>query len=219
MKKILVVIGVIVLLAVVMIGMETISLIKEEENTYRLTEETIAEATANMGDDVYSGELYLDGVKYQMPIAVQELAENGWKISDAITVAETTIPAYTAYSNVIYMNNREANKGKGASVRVGLMNLFDEEVKLEESYLYDIGFSTLTGNKVILPKGITLSSTLEEVEAAYGEPTEKKVYDLDSIQRTNMEYYKDGIKVSFTFEETEEEPPKMQSCSYIIDLD
>lgn len=207
MKKLLKVIGVIVLLFVLMIGMIVVDLIKNgNKSTINASAEEIEAAVKEMGSGILDGGFYLDGKVYQMPVMTSDLIDGGWIFDEAVTKSFPEIPANTVTNNTNMDNINDNQK----LISVTLLNPSDEKKDLEEVYASSISVSKLTANKIILPQGITWKSTVEEVEAAYG-VTENKTVDEDCVLLT---YDNEDVSIMISFDIDEEGQPKMARITF-----
>ena len=170
MKKLLQIIGIFALIFAVVIGLNVYSLVKEgnESPTYP-TEEEIKEAVGKLGEGIMDGGFYLDGKVYQLPITVADMAESGWLIEETLNMKYEKFPANTVTNS---MNVKRSND-KLKAIGVTLLNPYEEKLALDDVLVKQLVMGTLTANKVVLPQGITWTSTLEEVKAAYGEPSKE----------------------------------------------
>ncbi|NLM34689.1 MAG: hypothetical protein GX206_04540 [Clostridiales bacterium] len=122
-------------------------------------------APTSLADDLLSFQVKLDGTLYKLPIPIQELQKNGWK---AKLDPDTIIPARShAYEVELTKNNQ--------TLRVPVMNYSIYGAPLKYCFVNGIIYSD--PDCIVsfeLPKGITTESTLDQVLAAYGEPSSKE---------------------------------------------
>ena len=155
-----------------------------------------SESTGELGDDIYSFSMEFDGQIMKFPMTYQDFVGMGWELSsreDPDMKISTNSYGFVSF-----------NKGKN-SVSAEVMNLGINEVGLEDSLIggitvdgsYDID---LTSVSVKLPGGIELGkSTLDDIKAAYGEPSDtyegdlytKVTYEKDTYQEVELSVYKD----------------------------
>ena len=165
----------------------------ETEVTEAATAEDSAdsESTGELGDDIYSFSMEFDGQIMKFPMTYQDFVGMGWELSsreDPDMKISTNSYGFVSF-----------NKGKN-SVSAEVMNLGINEVGLEDSLIggitvdgsYDID---LTSVSVKLPGGIELGkSTLDDIKAAYGEPSDtyegdlytKVTYEKDTYQEIEL---------------------------------
>ena len=132
-----------------------------------------------LSDDLDSLMFELNGVLYTLSdsLALSALLDNGWEVDDTWQgriswqeyerlediVLEPLSPA-PAPLYLLYENQR---------IRVEVSNPREYEISLLESVILHI-FSSLNYSQMVLPGGISVGSTYEEVIAAHGEPTERR---------------------------------------------
>ena len=155
-----------------------------------------SESTGELGDDIYSFSMEFDGQIMKFPMTYQAFTDMGWELSsreDPDTKVSTN-----SYGLMTF------NKG-ASSVYADVINLGINEAGLEDCLIggitvdgsYDIDLSTVS---VKLPGGLELGkATLDDIKAAYGEPSDtyegdlytKLTYEKDSYQEVELSVYKD----------------------------
>ncbi|MBU3109980.1 hypothetical protein [Clostridium lacusfryxellense] len=127
-----------------------------------------AEATATSGpisDDLYKYEVSIDGIKYALPASYSDFEKNGWIGKDFGT--KTMDP--NKYNIV--------NLEKGdQTMMVSIANMGTDVLPLSKCYIGRITIETINKNQktnILMSKGISLTSSQEEVIAAYGNPSDK----------------------------------------------
>lgn len=170
-----------------------------------------SESTGELGDDIYSFSMEFDGQIMKFPMTYQAFTDMGWELSsreDPDMKISTNSYGFVSF-----------NKGKN-SVSAEVMNLGINEVGLEDSLIggitvdgsYDID---LTSVSVKLPGGIELGkSTLDDIKAAYGEPSDtyegdlytKVTYEKDTYQEVELSVFKDDNTLKKVDMENLEEP-------------
>lgn len=170
-----------------------------------------SESTGELGDDIYSFSMEFDGQIMKFPMTYQDFVGMGWELSsreDPDMKISTNSYGFVSF-----------NKGKN-SVSAEVMNLGINEVGLEDSLIggitvdgsYDID---LTSVSVKLPGGIELGkSTLDDIKAAYGEPSDtyegdlytKVTYEKDTYQEVELSVFKDDNTLKKVDMENLEEP-------------
>ena len=170
----------------------------EDEVTEAAAQEDSAdsESTGELGDDIYSFSMEFDGQTMKFPMTYQEFTDMGWELSsreDPDTKVSTN-----SYGMLTF------NKG-ASSVYADVINLGINEVGLEDCLIggisvdgsYDVD---LTAVSVKLPGDIELGkATLDDIKAAYGEPSDtyegdlytKLTYEKDSYQEVELSVFKD----------------------------
>ena len=170
-----------------------------------------SESTGELGDDIYSFSMEFDGQIMKFPMTYQDFVGMGWELSsreDPDMKISTNSYGFVSF-----------HKGKN-SVSAEVMNLGINEVGLEDSLIggitvdgsYDID---LTSVSVKLPGGIELGkSTLDDIKAAYGEPSDTYEGDLytkvtcekDTYQEVELSVFKDDNTLKKVDMENLEEP-------------
>ena len=170
-----------------------------------------SESTGELGDDIYSFSMEFDGQIMKFPMTYQDFVGMGRELSsreDPDMKISTNSYGFVSF-----------NKGKN-SVSAEVMNLGINEVGLEDSLIggitvdgsYDID---LTSVSVKLPGGIELGkSTLDDIKAAYGEPSDtyegdlytKVTYEKDTYQEVELSVFKDDNTLKKVDMENLEEP-------------
>ena len=216
MKKktlIVVLIGCMVLSPVSVYAADATETTTEAEVTETAAQEDSAdsESTGELGDDIYSFSMEFDGQTMKFPMTYQDFVGMGWELSsreDPDMKISTNSYGFVSF-----------NKGKN-SVSAEVMNLGINEVGLEDSLIggitvdgsYDID---LTSVSVKLPGGIELGkSTLDDIKAAYGDPSDtyegdlytKVTYEKDTYQEVELSVFKDDNTLKKVDMENLEEP-------------
>ena len=155
-----------------------------------------SESTGELGDDIYSFSMEFDGQTMKFPMTYQEFTDMGWELSSSED-PDTKIST-NSYGMLTF------NKG-ASSVYADVINLGINEVGLEDCLIggisvdgsYDVD---LTAVSVKLPGDIELGkATLDDIKAAYGEPSDtyegdlytKLTYEKDSYQEVELSVFKD----------------------------
>ncbi|WP_034868708.1 hypothetical protein [Clostridium lundense] len=134
-----------------------------------LTKEDIKTYTSQMKADPLSGDITLNGVKYTLPVKAQSLVDNGWKYNDFADKGQPLKHGY--YVDSIYMD--DGSKSAETRITVTLYNTSGSTVKFDDAMLGAIKVEKEGDsykNTVVLPKGITLASTYDDVIKTYGAP-------------------------------------------------
>ena len=155
-----------------------------------------SESTGELGDDIYSFSMEFDGQTMKFPMTYQEFTDMGWELSSSED--PDTKVSTNSYGMLTF------NKG-ASSVYADVINLGINEVGLEDCLIggisvdgsYDVD---LTAVSVKLPGDIELGkATLDDIKAAYGEPSDtyegdlytKLTYEKDSYQEVEFSVFKD----------------------------
>jgi len=115
-------------------------------------------APTELTDDILSFNAKYDGVLYNMPAPISELEKNGWILQDA---PKDDIPSRSFQSGIILRKGNQI-------LRTAIYNNSDKATSAENCFVTEIICDEITTNVSLeLPKGITVGSTKEAVEAAY----------------------------------------------------
>ena len=200
MKKTLIMVltGCMVLSPVSVYAADATETTTEAEVTETAAQEDSAdsESTGELGDDIYSFSMEFDGQTMKFPMTYQEFTDMGWELSSSED--PDTKVSTNSYGMLTF------NKG-ASSVYADVINLGINEVGLEDCLIggisvdgsYDVD---LTAVSVKLPGDIELGkATLDDIKAAYGEPSDtyegdlytKLTYEKDSYQEVELSVFKD----------------------------
>lgn len=170
-----------------------------------------SESTGELGDDIYSFSMKFDGQTMKFPMTYQEFTDMGWELSSSED--PDTKVSTNSYGMLTF------NKG-ASSVYADVINLGINEVGLEDCLIggisvdgsYDVD---LTAVSVKLPGDIELGkATLDDIKAAYGEPSDtyegdlytKVTYEKDTYQEVELSVFKDDNTLKKVDMENLEEP-------------
>lgn len=144
-------------------------------------------APTSIGDNLDSTQLKFDGAIYKLPVPIQELEKNGWKLE---TDPNQIVPAK---NTVIGIKLSKDNQILLTEAR----NYSDLGMPLKYCFATTIQFSSSNCNVSFeLPKGITEKSTINDIIAAYGEPKNK----VSNSKYTEYTYGSLLKSVQFSFE-------------------
>lgn len=167
----------------------------------KLTDDDIKTYTSQMGSEPLSGDITLNGIKYTLPVKAQSLVDNGWKYNDYADKGNPLNDGY--YIDNIHMD--DGSKSEESRIDITLYNISGSKVNFEDAMLGAIEVTKKNDsykNTVVLPKGITLSSTYEDIINAYGKPTADFINDTGWIKYSvsspgNSKY---GQELKFEFD-------------------
>lgn len=162
-------------------------------------DETTAEKTeaAGLGTDIYGYQVEYAGNLIQLPMTYDDFTSLGWTLSKNDS-PDTMIP--TGSYGMATFNNGEV------SAYVDMINFGINEAPLSDCLVGGIkldmtwGDVDLSSISVKLPGGIVMgTSNIEDIKAAYGEPSDtyegdlytKMTYQQDSYQRVELYVYKE----------------------------
>ncbi len=158
---------------------------KSETTTAKSAETTTAASTdTELGTDVYAGVIQLNDVVYTFPIKVSDLIANGYEFEETGNIPGGRTSEYST----VYYNNLEAgymyysNPNKSAT-------------PIEDCLVYQVNSENGT---LVLPGGIKVGSTFDDVKKAYPEvdgmedgDNTKKGENRVSFSHSNDNYYID----------------------------
>lgn len=166
----------------------------------KLTDEDIKTYSSQMNADPLSGDITLNGVKYTLPVKAKSLEDNGWKYNDYADKGQALKDGY--YVDSVRMD--DGSKSEESRITVTIYNISGSEMKFEEAMIGGIKIdknSDSYKNTIVLPKGITLASTYEDVIKVYGAP------QFDYMKQTGLVTYLShndignyGQKLEFQFD-------------------
>ena len=127
-----------------------------------------------MSDDLYSFQVAVNGVTYTLPAPFSDFAANGW---NADSVAPATLdPNHMTLGDPI-------KDSSGKVVYMTFINMTSDVQNIPQCMVGQVmldDYDAPKGATLVLPKGITLGSTADEVIAAYGQPSDS--YSGDTIK-------------------------------------
>lgn len=148
------------------------------------TAETAAE-TAVLSDDPYSFQLLLDGQLYTFPMSYADFTALGWEYQDDET-AEIEPNSYSS-TEVFLKGDLQAYV---SMVNLGLNTLPLSECSVGGFSIDSWQFQEAPNTTIELPGGIVYgTSTLEDIKAAYGEPSDTYEGDLYTKLTYEYDYY------------------------------
>lgn len=144
-------------------------------------------APSNLGDNLYSYQVKIDNALYKLPVPMQELEKNGWKLKSN---PDEIIPGKNPKYKVELTKNNQ-------TIRATVMNYSNFGAPIKYCFVTTIVYSDPDCiSSLELPKGITEKSTLDQVIAAYGQPR-KKDTSPDSANLTYIETRSELIEFEF----------------------
>lgn len=169
----------------------------EEETTEEMSSEVgeQSQATnvpAELSDDLYSYQIVVNGELYQLPMTFADLAALGW-VYDGDEGEE--LEAYTFDGMRTFYNG-------SYEISADIINQADSPKPYAECDIVGFGVSLSynSGNDMVfvLPKGIQSGvATVDDVKAAYGEPSNE--FGDESVMTLNYEEEYASKYVEFTF--------------------
>lgn len=149
-----------------------------------LTSDDITAYSSQMSNDPLSGDITLNGVKYSLPVNVKSFDDNGWKFNNFDSKNSDLENNY--YSDSIILD--DGKKNKNTAITSTIYNTSGSTVKIKDAMVGAIRISKTSDykNTVVLPNGITLESTYDDVIAAYGAPK------VDYFDQNGKIYYSES---------------------------
>lgn len=128
----------------------------------------IAEGTQMLEPDIQSSEIYINGIVYSFPSDMSDWINTGWHVSESYENKDEFELEPGIESTEFELFNEDDEY-----VTVTVLNMSDENAKIEECMVSSLRISMDPDLKVVLPKGITAGNKPAEVVEAYGEPDTK----------------------------------------------
>ncbi|NFG62555.1 MULTISPECIES: hypothetical protein [unclassified Clostridium] len=166
-----------------------------------LTDQDTKTYAEQMKEDPLSGDINLNGVKLSLPINVKTLADNGFKFNDYDHKSQELENDY--YVDDIIMD--DGKKGEDTRIRVTIYNNSGTTVKLDDAKIGEIKIKKSKEpykNTVVLPKGITLNSTYDDVINAYGKPKVDYMNEAGFVNYFTSDIGEYGQKMEIYFDKT-----------------
>lgn len=146
----------------------------------QLTTDDIDAYSSSMDKDPLSGNITLNGKMITLPIDVKELTKMKFSFTDFFSKDQELENGY--YVDGISMDGNKMDKDTRISVTI--YNTSGSSVPLEDAKIGEIVIeknSDSYKNTAVLPKGITLQSSYDDVIKAYGMPQANNMNDGNSI--------------------------------------
>lgn len=137
---------------------------------------------ADLSEDLFSYEIKLDGVKYTLPADYSEFNSNGWALSDE--------DSQKTVASGLYLQDRFDLTKDEKKIKSQIMNAgTGASDKLTDCKVGMISVYSTDKTSIILPQGITIGSSIDDLKAAYGEPSDIKTYDDKSLKDSQLYKY------------------------------
>lgn len=146
----------------------------------QLTMDDIKTYSNSMNNDPLSGDITLNGKIITLPVDVKELTNMKFSFTDYFTKDQELESGY--YVDGISMDGNKMDKNTRISVTI--YNNSATSVSLENAKIGEINIeknSEAYKNTAVLPRGITLQSSYDDVIKAYGMPQCNNMSDENSI--------------------------------------
>jgi len=157
----------------------------EPEQEPETTPEATPVATTSpdtLSDDLYSFMFSLNGDIFTLPFAFTNLADKGWTGQNLDV--DTLRPNQFSISGPIENNGQVFN--------VSFINTTQNVLTFEESNIGRIFFNerdAQSGTEIIIPGGITIGSSMEEIIAAHGEPSDRRENSFEYVLEYSLGTY------------------------------
>lgn len=126
-------------------------------------------AVIEMSDDLFDYTINIEGTVFQIPFKYQDITAAGWTISSS-GVSDSTKIAGMNYEYFTMSNN-------GKSIWVYSYNASGNAREIKDCLIGGVEFSAKNDLDISIAKGITASSTVEEIIEAFGIPANRNDYD------------------------------------------
>lgn len=143
------------------------------------TEEQLAAAKGELGNDMSELKFSVDGMIFQYPMIMQDMLDAGWYVDNSVKNELKTLEANTRTTNFVLRKNRDGEYGI-TECSVVASNSGVSEVEIGETKLYNLNFRREKGAVLILPQGLNWDSTFEEVCEAY-QPSQEQIADMEGV--------------------------------------
>lgn len=187
------------LIAACMAAMPTAIYAEEATDAAEETTEAKKEAgdAVQISDNLYDFQFKIDDTFYQLPMTFDDFTETGWTLSSSTDPEESI--STSSYAITTFNNGKD-------SLSADMINLGINAIPVSQCLVGGIsiegtGFGIdLTAKTVELPGGIVMGqSTLDDIIAAYGNPSDtyesdlytKVSYEQDSYEKVELYVYKE----------------------------
>lgn len=158
---------------------------QEEVDIEEETDETSESANKTLSTDLYSFQVSVNDVVYQFPTSLDTFESSGWKYEE---------DANENLESGSYLTAQFA-EFDDFKVFVDVINFAAETREVKDSYIGGINFQKYYLNEsdveIVLPGGISFNkSSLEDIEAAYGKPSDVHEADLFTKYSYGSDMYK-----------------------------
>lgn len=180
------------------------------KTSYSVTQEDIDSAKSKFSEDLNACEFMIDGEVYSYPMTPNDLiTKGGWEFKEE-QISNVKTVANNAVTNAIKMY-----KGEKQSISITVGNFSGQSLSLENCKIGTITLSNSCKSKIIMPKGITIGSTIDEVTEAYGSAKDdESEYGID---RTYKLTCSDGASVDLALR-FNVDTKKLETINYRYDV-
>ncbi len=171
---------------------------KEEDTEKAPQKESTGTASTELSDDIYSFQIQINDEVYQFPMSYDDFVARGWEY-DPGTYEEAPEFQPNQYS-VTETFKKDGLEVYGIVANFGINTETIEKCQICGITLDNYNFDKEGTASVILPKGIEWNvSTIDDIKAAYGDPTDTYdgeyytalTYELELYQQAKLYVYKE----------------------------
>lgn len=162
----------------------------------QLTTDDIKLYSESMDSDPLSGDITLNGNKISLPIDVGELTKMKFSFSDFFAKDQELENGY--YVDGISMDGKKMDENTRISVTI--YNTSGSSVSLQDAKIGEIGIEKSSAsykNTAVLPRGITLESSYDDVIKAYGIPQANDGNSISYIAAGNVDNCGKQLEIAF----------------------
>lgn len=185
--------------------------------SYYPTEEQLTQAAEVMSEDPCSGDIWIEGTVITMPFQVKDFQAMGFNFDEKTLKRIDPFPANAEFLGGELTRITGEEQDLKQVIPVNLLSTLDREIPLGDVHTTSASFDRYDKMTLIMPKGISWGSTIEEVKAAYGEPVGgEDVYENEYYTRVSLSYSNDESRTSIriSFEAEPDEEFKMTAISF-----
>ena len=141
------------------------------ESTTQTTESETNDTKSDieMSDKLFDFTLEVEGTVFKLPCKYEDLTAAGWTISSSGYSDSTTIKG-NSYDSFTMSNN-------GKKMTVSSYNMSGNTKAIKDCLVGGISWEAYNGVDIKMAKGITVTSTVDEIIAAFGTPNSRNDYD------------------------------------------
>ncbi len=162
---------------------------KDNGDTSKPTTSDTQKEEVSMSDNIFDFTFELDGTIYKLPCNYSDFTDAGWTISSTGYNGDTTIKG-NSYDS-FYMSR------DGKKIYVSSYNFSGNSKKISECKIGAIECQASYGSVLKMAKGITYSSTADEIKNAYGTPSSQNKgsdyqtisYELNGSNYNKIKFY------------------------------
>lgn len=184
-----------------------------------------ASAPSAVSDDWKEFTFEFDGQIYQLPTSYETFVNNGWTIKNSSYAADADYVLAGKSHVDAYLSNGSVE------IYADFVNMSGNARKITDC---DVGGITVKGNKnlsLTVAGGLSLSSTKDEIEAAYGAPSNSYIsddsssltYEVDTYNKMKFYIYNEDTKyneitiTNFVASDRDATTPKDERPAYLDD--